>query len=62
MGGVGLVGGMSKYFYTTPEVPLGQLVRLQNYSILKYVDTVPRALLFGDSTINLFKKKMYIIG
>lgn len=59
VGGVGLVGGMSKYFYSTSRVPLGQLVRLQNYSIQKYADTVPRALLFGDPTINIFQKQLY---
>lgn len=59
VGGVGTFGGMGKYFLTTSDLPLGQMVRLQNYGIKKWIDNVSRALLFGDPSLRLFNKEFY---
>ena len=60
IGGVGVVGDFSKYLFTTSDFPLGQLVRLQNSGIINWIDNYPRALLFGDPTLNFYDKNFFI--
>lgn len=55
-GGVGILGGAPRYFFSNPNVNLGQMVRLQNYALKKWANLDTRAVLFGDPTISLFNE------
>jgi hypothetical protein len=55
-GGVGLVGEYP-FLFSTPRLPLGQLVRLQNAARLAADADVPRAILIGDPTFHQFDEE-----
>jgi len=56
IGGVGLIGDPS-YAFSTPAVPLGTIVRLQNAARLDVDADTPRSILIGDPPFHQFDQE-----
>ena len=61
VGGVGLVGKYP-FAFSTPRLPLGELVRLQNAARMDVDADWPRVILIGDPTFHQFEREWIDYG
>lgn len=57
IGGVGLVGN-HPFAFSTPNIPLGEIVRMQNAARMELDADWPRAILIGDPTFHQFSQEL----